>query len=79
MIEEICDKWKYKRQIRFCLPEVCLFREARPWALVEKKKEGGAITISKSKSRLHFFEIQNFFLTSFIAHSPTKKPRQSKN
>jgi hypothetical protein len=28
---------------------------------------------------LHFFEIQNFFLTGFINHSPTKKTRQSKN
>jgi hypothetical protein len=34
LIEEISDKWQFKRAVRFCLPEVCIFKDAHPYALI---------------------------------------------
>lgn len=38
LIQEIFTHWKFKRSLRFCLPEVCLYKDAHPYALIEKKK-----------------------------------------
>ena len=40
-----------------------------PVCLIEKKRDGHKINLIRNKSRLHFFEIQSFFLNGYNLHS----------
>lgn len=64
------DWEKSPRNIRFCLPEICVYENLAPLYLFTKRNENAPIKCIRDKTKLHMFEIIQFFLEGFVYHNP---------
>lgn len=54
--------WEKKpRKLRFALPEICIYENCSPVQLYSKRQEGSGIKIIHDKTKMHMFEIIQYF------------------
>ena len=58
------------RKLRYHLPEICIYDNLEPVYLISKRKETGGCKLVHDKTKLHMFEIIQFFLEGFVFHNP---------
>ena len=57
------SEWQNKtKKLRFLLPEICVYENNSPLLLITKKGQNFPIKVLRDKSKLHMFEITQFFL-----------------
>lgn len=70
---------KYSRNIRYCLPDICLYQETHPIAFITKRTPHAKLKILRDQTKMHVFEVIRFLLEGFVYHSPVKDPTHGKS